>query len=252
LSDSLTYEPSVGRTYTVIGASSTLVSVSIPSMYSNRSVAYIGDGAFSSCTNLLSLTIPSSVISIGANAFNGCSSLTSLTLGTGVTSIGAYTINGCTGLTSITIPQSVTSIAANGITGNSNLARIIFNGNYPTTITTSNSLASNKTGCILYYYPNKTGWPGTAITGVTTTSLLAITGTKTNGQTLTATQYLSTIGATGLSYQWYSNASNSNSGGSAISGATSSTYTYNSAYAYVYVTVSYTLGSATSLTSNAF
>jgi hypothetical protein len=46
------------------------------------------------------------------------------------------------------------------------------------------------------YHFYKSAWAGTAITDLTITSLLAIIGTKTNGQTLKATQYLSTIEAT--------------------------------------------------------
>ena len=39
----------------------------------------LGDGAFSGCSGLTSLTIPSGVTSIGKSAFSGCSGLTSLT-----------------------------------------------------------------------------------------------------------------------------------------------------------------------------
>ena len=225
----------------------------LPNIEISNSVTYIDHNAFNGCSVLTSLIIPNSVTYIGDTIFRNCIKLTSLIMGTGITIIKSNTVNGCNILTTLTIPVGVTSIATNAVTVNSNLETIIFNGNYPTSINASNSFASNHPSCIGYYYPNKTGWSGVAITGLTITSLLAITGTKTNGETLTATQYLSTIGATGLTYQWYSNASNSNSGGSAISAATSSTYVYDSTYAYVYVTVSYTLdGTSRSLTSNPF
>ncbi len=42
------------------------------------SVTSIGDGAFSQCTGLTSVTIPNSVTSIGKNAFNSCTGLTSV------------------------------------------------------------------------------------------------------------------------------------------------------------------------------
>jgi hypothetical protein len=200
-----------------------------------------------------SYTIPNTITTMNSFAFYNCTELTSLIMGTAITTIGTYAINRCSDLTILTIPASVTSVAANAVFNNANLATIIFNGNRPTTITVATSFLSNKSGCIGYYYPNKTGWPGTAITGLTLRSLLAVSGSKSANGTLTATQYLSTIGATGLTYQWYSNSSNSNTGGSLISGATSSSFTHVSAYTYVYIRVNYTLsGSSSSLTSNAF
>ena len=89
-------------------------SVEIPESVMNDGVEYkvtsIGDGAFSYCHDLTSVTIPNSVTSIGAYAFKYCESLTSITIPNSVTSIGASTFEGCSGLTSVTIPNSVTSI----------------------------------------------------------------------------------------------------------------------------------------------
>ena len=73
-------------------------------------VISIGDCAFSFCSGLTSVTIPSSVTSIGDGAFSCCSGLTSVDIPSGVTSIGNQSFYGCSGLTSITIPSSVTSI----------------------------------------------------------------------------------------------------------------------------------------------
>ena len=84
----------------------------------------LGDGAFSGCSGLTSLTLPSSVTSIGESAFKGCSGLTSLTLPSGVTSIGEAAFSGCSGLTSLTIPSSVTSIDHNAFSGCSGLTSI--------------------------------------------------------------------------------------------------------------------------------
>ena len=70
----------------------------------------IGDYAFSGCSSLTSLTLPSSVNEIGIYAFHGCSGLTSLTLPSSVTSIGEFAVRYCSGLTSLTIPSGVTTI----------------------------------------------------------------------------------------------------------------------------------------------
>ena len=75
-----------------------------------NSVTSIGDGAFSSCQSLQSVTIPNSVTNIGDRAFSGCESLQSITIPNSVTIIGDYAFFGCYSLQSITIPNSVTSI----------------------------------------------------------------------------------------------------------------------------------------------
>ena len=91
--------------YAAFSDCSGLTSLTIPS-----SVTSIGEYAFYGCSGLTSLTIPSNVTSIGESAFDGCSGLTSLTIPSNVTSIGESAFHGCSGLTSLTIPSSVTSI----------------------------------------------------------------------------------------------------------------------------------------------
>ena len=81
----------------------------------------IGNYAFSGCSGLTSLTLPSNVTSIGYSAFYGCIRLTSLTLPSSVTSIGWATFSGCSGLTSLTLPSSVTSIDGRAFYGCSSL-----------------------------------------------------------------------------------------------------------------------------------
>ena len=53
-------------------------------MNRTRKVTRIGEGAFSSCNELTSVTMPQSITSIGGNAFYGCS-LTSLVIPNSVT-----------------------------------------------------------------------------------------------------------------------------------------------------------------------
>ena len=76
-------------------------------------VTSIGTAAFSSCSLLTSIIIPSSVTSIGSSAFQRCFGLTSITIPNGVIKIGSNAFWNCRNLTSITIPKSVTDIRDN-------------------------------------------------------------------------------------------------------------------------------------------
>ena len=105
--------------YAAFSDCSGLTSLTIPS-----SVTSIGEYAFNGCSGLTSFTIPSSVTSIGESAFYGCSGLTSLTIPSSVTSIGELAFFGCSGLTSFTIPSSVTSIGWGAFCGCSGLTSI--------------------------------------------------------------------------------------------------------------------------------
>ena len=96
-----------------------LTSLILPS-----NVTSIGYSAFYGCIRLTSLTLPSSVTSIGSSAFEGCRSLTSLILPSSVTSIGSSAFYGCSGLTSLTLPSSVTSIGWATFSGCSGLTSL--------------------------------------------------------------------------------------------------------------------------------
>ena len=136
-SDSLTYVVSTGRTYTVYGATSALVTVSIPSTYVSRSVAYIGNSAFANYTSLLNVSIPTSIISIGSNAFDGCSALTNVSVNVAnpylyVSNKTIYNIEntilykhyGYTD-TSFSIPDTVTTLVGGAFYGCSNISQMI-------------------------------------------------------------------------------------------------------------------------------
>ncbi|GBU28068.1 leucine-rich repeat [Treponema sp. R8-4-B8] len=97
-----------------------LTSVTIPS-----SVLSIGQSAFSGCTGLPSITIPSSVTSIGNSAFSGCTSLPSISIPDSVLSIGNSAFSGCTALTNVTIENGVTSIGQSAFSGCTSLPSVI-------------------------------------------------------------------------------------------------------------------------------
>ena len=123
-----------------------LTSLTIPS-----SVTSISDQAFGGCSGLTSLTISESVTSIGEYAFGGCSGLTSLTISEGVTSIGSGAFSSCSGLTSVTIPSSVTSIGDWALGECSNLINVTFSGKDNKTVKNmANYSWGLKTGCIIH------------------------------------------------------------------------------------------------------
>ncbi len=80
-------------------------SLSIPSTISGTTVVAIANDAFSGCTSLTDVSIPSSVESIGVRAFLN-SSVTSVNIPAAVTRIAYRCFRGCTSLTSVTFEGS--------------------------------------------------------------------------------------------------------------------------------------------------
>ena len=99
---------------------SSLSEIVIPS-----SVTSIGDRAFSGCDSLSEIVIPSSVTSIGDCAFAGCRSLSEIVIPSSVTSIGDRAFSGCRSLSKIVIPSSVTSIGDSAFYGCRSLSEIV-------------------------------------------------------------------------------------------------------------------------------
>lgn len=87
-------------------------------------VTSIGNSAFSNCSNLESVSIPSSVLKIQGSAFKNCTSLSSITIPTSVKEIQDYAFGGCKKLNSIYISNSVTSIGESAFAGCINLTTI--------------------------------------------------------------------------------------------------------------------------------
>ena len=81
--------------------------ISIPSQVTYNGITYsvtsIGTYAFSGCSGLTSIVIPSSVTRIQAYAFYGCSGLTSIVIPSSVTRIQEDAFRNCTGLTAVHI-----------------------------------------------------------------------------------------------------------------------------------------------------
>lgn len=84
---------------------SNLTAVEIPS-----TVTEIEKYAFEDCYNLRDMEIPPNVTSIGNSAFSNCSGLTSVRIPSGVKDTGGWAFRACEGLTSLEISFGVTKI----------------------------------------------------------------------------------------------------------------------------------------------
>lgn len=80
--------------------------------------------AFSGCTNLTDITIPSGITNIGESAFTDCWSLSSVTIPNNMTTIKNSVFYNCSGLTSIDIPSGVTSIGYNAFRNCNSLSEL--------------------------------------------------------------------------------------------------------------------------------
>ena len=70
----------------------------------------VGLLAFSGCTTLTAVELPSTITKINGWAFDGCTSLQSVVLREGIESIGSYAFSNNKALKSIELPNSVTSV----------------------------------------------------------------------------------------------------------------------------------------------
>ncbi|MCR5723594.1 MAG: leucine-rich repeat domain-containing protein [Treponema sp.] len=75
-------------------------------------VTAIGEGAFSFCTTLQSITLPETLTKIEKLAFEGCAALSEISLPQSLTSIGKQAFFGCSSLREVTIPRQVTFIGS--------------------------------------------------------------------------------------------------------------------------------------------
>jgi hypothetical protein len=94
----------------ITGCTGTDSRVTIPATIAGLPVTSIGNYAFSTCSHITAISIPSSVTSIGLAAFYGCSSLTQIALPAGLTRLGPAAFQACSSLRSVALPAGVTSI----------------------------------------------------------------------------------------------------------------------------------------------
>ena len=99
-----------GTYYTVSDYAGAATEIIIPSYYNGIPIKAIGSSAFSSCSSIVTIQIPSTVNTIGSSAFSGCGSLKNVNIPNGVTKINSSTFASCKSLTSLILPDSVTYI----------------------------------------------------------------------------------------------------------------------------------------------
>ena len=91
-------------------------------------VVAIGKSAFSSRSNLASVTIPKTVKTIGASAFYYCDGLSSVIINGDISTIATGTFSYCRNLSSIELPCSIKSFGDDSFYGCSSLINLKFNG----------------------------------------------------------------------------------------------------------------------------
>ncbi len=96
----------------ITGCSEDAFEVEIPSEINGVPVVRIGDNAFNSCYDLISVTIPDSVTSLGNWAFYSCFALESINIPDSVTEIGDMAFYDCESISQITIPASVETLGS--------------------------------------------------------------------------------------------------------------------------------------------
>ena len=90
--------------------------------FANQSV---GSYAFSECTSLKDVKLPTTLASIGSYAFYKCSSLPQVVIPEGVKTIGNNSFQYCNTLESVTIPSTVENISRNTFDGCAKLKNVI-------------------------------------------------------------------------------------------------------------------------------
>jgi hypothetical protein len=132
--------------------------VTIQATIDGLPITHVGDGMFSGCSSLTSVTIPDSVTFIGWDAFRDCTSLTSVVIGNSVTNIEGGAFFECTGLRAA-----------------------YFQGNAPSV---GSYLFDGLDNVTVYYLPSTKGWEDTyggTPTALWTNPLLAAGSVRAEG-----------------------------------------------------------------------
>ena len=204
-----------GTAYSVSKGTANAAMVVIPAVYNGRPVTEIADSGFTSYTNMTSIIIPN-----------------------GVTKIGSYAFFHCDNLTSVVIPAVTTNIGISAFQNCGNLNAIYYGGadSAAWSAKTIGSANESLINAERYYYSETN--PGTALTHwrfvngqpavwnfIITTQPADVINVFVGNVDESLIVEASVTEGSALSYQWYRNTTNSNVGGTIITGATNPEYT---------------------------
>ena len=113
-------------TVTITKYKGTDTQIAVPSALNGQKVKIIGSNAFSGCSTLTSITIPTGVTYIRDYAFSDCTNLISITISDSVLSIGNFIFDGCPNLAGIIVNENNRTYSSqNGILFNKDKSRMI-------------------------------------------------------------------------------------------------------------------------------
>lgn len=117
--------------------------------YTLSSSTSMGNSAFSNCSNLTSVIIPSGVTKVTSFGFENCSSLTSITIPEGVTNIEYGGFLNCNSLTSLVMPSTITYFGGSSLKDCSSLTSLTILATTPPSTLGTDAL-KNTNNCIIY------------------------------------------------------------------------------------------------------
>lgn len=111
--------------------------------------------AFSSCSNLTSVTLPKHLKMIGERAFRGCANLSAINFPEGLETIGPFAFAWCPKLTTVTFPPTLKELGAKVFLGSFELKRVVFQGPPPKT---TNDPSNFPDAAGFYTAPHAAAW----------------------------------------------------------------------------------------------
>lgn len=130
--------------------------VAVPATINGKPVKRIGSGAFSYCSSLTAVTLPSSITQIDADAFSYCTNLATINFPSGLAAIGSKAFLYCESITTVSLPSSLTTLGASAFSRCSKLTSISVNASNPVFVSVGGVLF-NQSKTLLVQFPSGKG-----------------------------------------------------------------------------------------------